>query len=211
MNGQTPLRVVVLLSGSGTTLQNFIDLKEKGELPVEIVAVISSRHDAYGIERAKRHGIPTQVIARKDFASWEEFNRSLSEAVNKIDPDLILFAGFMTLFRPDPKYYGRIMNVHPALIPAFCGKGMYGRHVHEAVIESGVKITGATVHFVDENYDTGPIIIQKAVEVLDSDTPESLAERVQAVEREIYPLAVRWFAENRLSIKGRRVIVDKTS
>ncbi|MEW6235262.1 MAG: phosphoribosylglycinamide formyltransferase [Candidatus Omnitrophota bacterium] len=202
---KTPLRAVVLLSGSGTTLQNLIDRRERGELPIDIVLVIASREDAYGLERAQKHNIPAQVISRKQFASWKEFNQALSLAVENAQPDLILFAGFMSLFRPDPKWYGRIMNVHPALIPSFCGKGMYGHHVHEAVIESGVKITGATVHFVDENYDTGPIILQKVVEVRDDDSPNSLAERVQAAEREIYPEAIRLFAENRLRIEGKRV------
>ncbi len=199
------LRTVVLLSGSGSTLQNFIDLTEAGQLPIEIVLVISSRKKAYGVERAKQHDIPAKIIPRKDFKSWEEFNDTLSKTIEAVDPDLILFAGFMSLFRPHPKYYGRIMNVHPALIPAFCGKGLYGHYVHEAVIESGVKITGATVHFVDEHYDTGPIILQKAVDVLDEDTPDTLAERVQAAERETYPQAIRLFAENRLRTEGKRV------
>ncbi|MBN2328014.1 MAG: phosphoribosylglycinamide formyltransferase [Candidatus Omnitrophica bacterium] len=205
MTASKPCRTVVLLSGSGTTLQNLIDRMERSELPIEIVRVISSRQDAYGIERARRHGIPTQVIARKDFETWETFNKALSQAVDAEDPDLICFAGFMSLFRPDKKYYGRIMNIHPALIPAFCGKGMFGHHVHEAVLEAGVKITGCTVHFVDENYDTGPIILQKAVEVYDDDTPDSLADRVQATEREAYPEAIRLFAEGRLHLDGRRV------
>lgn len=204
-----PCRTVVLLSGGGTTLQNLIDRKERGELPIDIVLVVSSRKDAYGIERAKKHGIPQQIIARKDFPTWELFNAALSAAVDSARPDLICFAGFMSLFRPDSKYYGRIMNVHPALIPAFCGKGMYGHHVHESVIESGVKITGCTVHFVDENYDTGPIILQEAIAVRDDDTPDALAERVQAAEREIYPEAIRLFAEGRLRIEGRRVKIGE--
>ncbi len=199
------LRTVVLLSGSGTTLQNFIDLMESGELPVDIVLVISSRKDAYGLQRAQNHGIPSKVISRKELGSWDHFNEEMAKTVNEADPDLILLAGFMSLFRPDPKYYGRIMNVHPALIPAFCGKGLYGHHVHEAAIASGVKITGATVHFVDEHYDTGPIILQKAVEVAEEDTPDTLAEKVQAAEREIYPEAIRLFADNRLRTEGKRV------
>ncbi len=198
-------RMLVLLSGSGTTLQNFIDLTERGELPVEIVGVLSSRRGVKGIDRAEKHDIPTRIVARKDFETWDEFNKALCDAVEPFEPDLIAFAGFMSLFRAPEKYYGKIMNVHPALIPAFCGKGFYGHHVHEAVIESGVKITGATVHFVDEEYDHGPIILQKAVEVLDDDTPDSLAERVQAVEREIYPEAIRLFVEGRLRVEGRRV------
>ncbi len=199
------LKVAVLLSGSGTTLQNLIDLMEAGELPIEIILVISSQNDAYGIERAKKHNIPARVFPRKEYPSWEKFNQAVSDAVIEVNPDLIVLAGYMSLFRTDPKYYGRIMNIHPALIPSFCGKGVFGHHVHEAVIEMGVKISGTTVHFVDENYDTGPIILQKAVEVYDEDTPESLAERVQAAEREIYPRAIRLFHENRLRVEGRRV------
>ncbi len=198
-------RMLVLLSGSGTTLQNFIDLAEAGRLPVDIVGVISSRRGVKGIERAENHSIPVQVVARKDYDTWEKFNEALCEAVETFEPDLIAFAGFMSLFHAPQKYKGKIMNVHPALIPAFCGKGFYGHHVHEAVIESGVKITGATVHFVDEKYDHGPIIMQKPVEVLDDDTPDSLAERVQAVEREIYPEAIRLYVAGRLRVEGRRV------
>lgn len=199
------LRGVVMLSGNGTTLQNFIDLSERGELPLEIALVISSKKYAYGIERAKKHNIPTVVIARKDYKTWEDFNHALTDAVNQVQPNIILLAGFLSLFRPGAQYHGKIMNSHPALIPSFCGHGMYGHRVHHAVVESGTKITGATIHFVDEQYDTGPIILQKAVEVLPGDTPDSLAERVQAVEREIYPEAVRLFAEGRLRIVGKCV------
>ncbi|HOL94027.1 MAG TPA: phosphoribosylglycinamide formyltransferase [bacterium] len=209
MTSTKPLRCVVLLSGSGTTLQNLIDQQELGQCPIEIVRVISSHKEAFGLERARKHNIPAVAFHRKDYDTWEAFNEDLVRAVDEVKPDLILLAGFMFLFRPGPEYHGRIMNVHPALIPAFCGKGMYGHHVHEAVLAYGVKITGATVHFVDEGYDTGPIILQKAVEVYDDDTPETLAARVQAAEREIYPEAIRLFAANRLRIEGRRVkIVD---
>ena len=206
---QTP-RMLVMLSGGGTTLQNFIDLIGAGNLPVAIVGVISSRKDAYGLVRAEKHGIPATVVARKEFDTWEAFNEALCEAVDSYQPELIAMAGFMSLFRPGPRYNGKILNVHPALIPAFCGKGLYGHHVYEAVIESGVKVTGATVHFADEEYDHGPIIIQKTVEVLDDDTPDSIAERVQAVEREIYPEAIRLCAEGRLRVEGRQVRILPT-
>lgn len=205
MNSTKSLRCVVLLSGGGTTLQNLIDQQEQAKCPIEIVLVISSHKDAFGLERARKHNLPARAIHRKDYATWEEFNRDIVQAVEDVKPDLILMAGFMFLFRPGSEYHGRILNVHPALIPAFCGKGMYGHHVHEAVLEYGVKVTGATVHFVDEGYDTGPIILQKAVEVYDDDTPDTLAARVQAAEREIYPEAIRLFAANRLRIEGRRV------
>lgn len=201
------VRAVVLLSGGGTTLQNFIDKAERGEIPLEIALVISSKKNAYGIERAKKHNIPVQVIARKDYKEWEDFNAALTAAVDEVNPDLILLAGFLTLFRPGPKYHNRIMNSHPALIPSFCGHGMYGHHVHQAVIDYGVRYTGATIHFIDEQYDSGPVILQKVVEVLPGDTPDTLAERVQAAEREIYPEAVKLFAEDRLKIQGRCVTI----
>ncbi len=202
-----PQRAVVLISGTGTTLQNFIDLSNRGELPLQIERVISSKSDVMGLERAKNHGLDAVVISRKEYKLWDEFNQALCDAVDEIDPDIILLAGFLSLFRPDPKYNGRMMNSHPALIPAFCGKGMYGHHVHKAVIESGVKISGATIHFVDQHYDTGPIIIQESAPVSFYDTPESLAERTQAIERRIYPEAIRLYAEGRLKIHGRRVEV----
>ena len=201
---QTP-RMLVMLSGGGTTLQNFIDLIDAGELPVAIAGVISSREDVYGLVRAEKHGIPSAVVARKAFDSWNAFNQALCDAADSFNPDFIVMAGFMSLFRASKKYHGKVLNVHPALIPAFCGRGFYGHHVHEAVIHSGVKITGATVHFADDEYDHGPIIIQRAIEVLDDDTPDSLAERVQALERQVYPEAIRLFVAGRLRIEGRRV------
>lgn len=200
-NQKTPLRTVVFLSGSGSTLQNLIDLQERGELPIEIVYVISSRPDAYGIIRALNHNIPTATISRKDFSSLDDFNASVSRTIDTIHPDLILLAGYMSLIQLDEQYRGKILNVHPALLPNFGGKGMYGHHVHEAVIASGTKTTGATVHFVDQEYDTGPIILQKEVEVLEDDTPDTIAERVQAAEREIYPEAIRMFASGKAKME----------
>lgn len=199
------LRLVVLLSGGGTTLQNLIDRSERGGLPARVEGVISSRAGAFGLERARRHGIPAMAVPRREFADDGSFNEALWQAIEPFRPDLVVLAGFMSLLRVPPAYHLRIVNVHPALIPAFCGKGMYGHHVHEAVLAYGAKITGATVHFVDEQYDHGPIIIQRACPVLDDDTADTLAERVQAVEREIYPLAIQWIAENRVRVEGRRV------
>jgi len=202
-----PLRAVVLISGRGTTLQNFIDKTNAGEISLKIERVISSKREAYGLERARKHDIDAITIPRKEFEIWDQFNQAISDAVEEVQPDIILLAGFLSLFRPDSKYDGKMMNSHPALIPAFCGKGMYGHHVHKAVIETGVKISGATIHYVDQHYDTGPIIIQEPTPVYFEDTPETLAERVQAIEREIYPKAIQLFAENRLNIHGRRVEV----
>jgi len=208
-NPQTPLRTVVLVSGSGSTLQNLIDLQNRGELPIEIVYVISSRQNAYSMTRALNHNIPTAAVCRNDFSSWDEFNAAVSKTVDQIHPDLILLAGYMSKIELDEKYRGKVMNVHPALLPAFGGKGMYGHHVHEAVIAGGVKTTGATVHFVDGEYDTGPIILQKEVEVLEGDTPETLAERVQAAEREIYPEAIRMYAAGLVSFHSKHSIKNK--
>ena len=199
------LRLAVLLSGGGTTLENIFTHIESGKLDATVVCVISSRHGVYGLERARNHGAPAITIARKDFADTPSFSEAVWGEVRAHNADLVVLAGFMSLLEIDPAYNGRMMNVHPALIPSFCGHGMYGHRVHEAVIEYGAKISGATVHFVDAEYDHGPIIMQKAVPVLEDDTPDSLADRVQAAEREIYPQAIQLYAEGRLRIDGRRV------
>ncbi|HOF40401.1 MAG TPA: phosphoribosylglycinamide formyltransferase [Candidatus Hydrogenedentes bacterium] len=200
-----PLKIAVLLSGSGTTLQNLIDRAGSGELDVQFVCVIGSRTGAYGLERARKHDIPAIPIVRKDYGSLDEFNAAIWDTVRRHGAELVVLAGFMSLLQIPGDYENRVINVHPALIPAFCGKGMYGHHVHEAVIEYGVKLSGATVHFANNIYDAGPIILQDAVPVLDNDTPDTLAERVQAKERELYPKAIRLFAEGRLRVEGRRV------
>lgn len=201
------LRVAVLLSGSGTTLQNLMDRIAEGRLDAEIACVVASRAGAYGLERARGADIPTATVARKEFGDTETFSAAIWEEVGKHSADLVVFAGFMSLLSVPEAYAGRIMNIHPALIPAFSGQGMYGHHVHEAVLEKGAKVTGATVHFVDEVYDHGPIILQEAIPVHEDDTPDTLAERVQALERELYPRAVQLFAENRLQIQDHRVRV----
>lgn len=202
------LRLAVLLSGGGTSLQNLIDRRAAGTLPVDIVAVVSSRADAYGLERAKMAGIATEVVSSRDCnRDWGIHSAAVTETLDRYKPELIVLAGYMCLYRMPEHYVGRVMNVHPALLPAFGGKGLYGHFVHEAVLRHGCKVTGATVHFVDNEYDHGPIALQKAVEVREGDTPESLAERVQAAEREIFPEAVRLFAAGRLRLEGRRVQV----
>jgi phosphoribosylglycinamide formyltransferase-1 len=199
------LRIAVLLSGSGTTLENLIEHRAKALLDVDIAAVVSSRPNAYGLERARRHGIPAYPLDRRAHAEEAAFQEALHRVLDAVQPDLVALAGFLSRFELRGRYAGRTMNIHGALIPAFCGKGFYGMRVHRAVLEYGVKVSGATVHFCDEEYDTGPIILQKPVPVLDDDSPESLAERVQAAEREIYPRAIQLFAEDRLRIEGRRV------
>ena len=200
-----PLKLAVFLSGSGTTLQNILDRAAARELDARVVCVISSRPGVYGLERAKLAGIPAIAVPRTNYASEAAFGDAVWAETRKHSPDLVALAGFMSLLPIPADFRGRIMNVHPALIPAFSGKGMYGPHVHEAVIAYGAKVTGATVHFVDDEYDRGPVILQSAVPVLEDDTPETLAERVQAAEREIYPKAIQLFAEGRLRIEDRRV------
>jgi len=195
----------VLLSGGGRTLQNFIDRIDKGKLDAKIEVVISSRPEVKGIERAQAHGIDAFVVARKEYADTKSFSKAINKILAKYDIDLIVMAGFLSLYQAPKKLKDKMMNIHPALIPSFCGDKMYGHHVHEAVIEYGAKVTGCTVHFADEQYDTGPVILQKAVPVLDDDTPDSLAARVFEVECELYPRAIQLFAEGRLLVEGRRV------
>ena len=201
------INIGVLLSGSGTTLENVLGCIARGELDVTIQCVVSSRKDAFGLERARRNGIPAAAVPKKAYGDWPTFNDAIWRELDAYDLDLIVLAGFMSKLAVPEKFVNRIINVHPALIPAFCGKGMYGHHVHEAVIEYGAKVSGVTVHFVDDEYDHGPIILQECVPVLDTDTPDSLAERVQTKERELYPQAIQLFAEGRLRVDGRKVYV----
>jgi phosphoribosylglycinamide formyltransferase-1 len=199
------VRLAVLLSGSGTTLQNLLDCIADGTLGAEIAVVVSSRADAFGLERARRADIPAMAVPRKECRDGDDFNDRLHEVLAEHDVDLVVLAGFLSLFQQRQRYAGRVLNIHPALIPAFCGPGYYGQKVHRAVIESGVKISGCTVHFADEQYDHGPIILQAAVPVLDDDTPETLASRVHEAEKKLYPEAIRLWAAGRLKIVGRRV------
>jgi len=207
---QRPVRLAVLLSGGGRTLQNFIDRIERGQLDARIEVVISSRPEVKGIERAEAAGIDALVVARKEYADTDAFSDAVNEILARYDVDLIVMAGFLSLYHAPQNLRDRMMNIHPALIPAFCGDKMYGHYVHEAVLEYGAKLTGCTVHFADDEYDSGPVILQKAVPVLDDDTPESLAARVFEVECELYPQAIQLFAEGRLVVVGRRVrVLDK--
>lgn len=195
----------MLLSGEGTSLENLIERIAHGEVPGRVVLVLASKEGAGGLARASRHGIPALAVPRKQFRDSKAFNDALHAELERHDPDLVLLLGFLSPFELRGRYEGRALNVHPALIPAFSGKGFYGTRVHEAVLAAGVKLSGATVHLVDEEYDHGPIVLQRAVPVLDDDTPATLAARVQAVERELVPEAVRLFANGRLEIRGRRV------
>jgi formyltetrahydrofolate-dependent phosphoribosylglycinamide formyltransferase len=200
-----PLKIAVLLSGGGTTLQNLIDRIGAGELNAQIQCVVSSRADAYGLVRAAEHRIPSALVTRTEFSDKVAFSAALWSEIRKYDVDLVVMAGFMSLLDVPDDFTNRIVNVHPALIPSFCGKGMYGHHVHEAVLAYGAKVTGVSVHFANAQYDEGPIILQAAVPVLEDDTPDTLAERVQAKEREVYPQAIQLIAEGRVSVEGRRV------
>lgn len=200
-----PINMAVLLSGSGRTLQNFIDRIDAGKLDARIIVVISSRADAYGLERSRNHNIPAVVISSRKHKSFDALSEAIAVELDKHPVDLVAMAGFMCLFHMPEKFIGRAMNIHPALIPAFCGKGYYGHHVHEAVLNYGAKVSGCTVHFADNEYDHGPIILQKVLPVLEDDTPDTLADRVFELELEAYPEAVQLFAEGRLKVEGRKV------
>ena len=191
------LRLAVLISGGGTTLKNFIDQIAAGKLDAQIKIVISSSPAAGGLRFAADAQIPFIVLDRKDFESTEAFSRALFARCRAAAVDLVLLGGFLKLISVPPDFEGRVMNIHPALIPNFCGQGFYGRKVHAAVLAAGAKESGCTVHFVDNQYDHGPIILQRSVPVLPDDTPESLAHRVFEVECETYPEAVRRFAAGR--------------
>jgi phosphoribosylglycinamide formyltransferase-1 len=198
------LRLAVLLSGSGSSLENLIERIAKGTLEAEIVAVIASRASAFGLERARRHGVPAHAVERRAFDDSAAFNDAIHEILDEACPDLLVLAGFLSKLELR-RYDGRTMNIHPALIPAFSGPGFYGERVHRSVLEAGVKLTGVTVHFCNEEYDQGPIILQEALPVLDEDTVDSLAGRVLELEHELYPRAIQLFAEGRLLVEGQRV------
>lgn len=201
------LKIAVLVSGGGTNLQAILDAQDNGIIKSgEVVAVISNKADAYALKRAKNHNVAAYAIERKDFNDNNAFIDSLLDQLDKIQPDLIVLAGFMCIL-PDKfikSYENRIINVHPSLIPSFCGDGHYGIHVHEKALEYGVKVSGATVHFVNEITDGGAIILQKAVDVLDNDTPESLQKRVmEQAEWIIMPQAIELFCSGRIEIIDR--------
>ncbi len=201
--------IAVLVSGGGTNLQALIDAQGRGELiNGRITAVISSTPSAYALERAKAAGIPGYVAARKDYPSSQAMTAALVNKLKGLDIDLVVLAGFMVILTGEMvrAFPNAILNVHPALIPSFCGAGYYGLHVHEAALAYGVKLTGATVHFVNEEPDGGPIVLQKAVEILEGDTPEVLQRRVmEQAEWHILPQAVSLFCEGRLRVEGRIV------
>ena len=205
------LEVLVLVSGGGTNLQAIIDAVEKKAVRnTHIAGVISNNKKAYALERAEKHGIANLCISPKDFSTRDEFNDSFMEAVDRFQPDLIVLAGFLVVIPPAmiEKYRNRIINIHPSLIPAFCGTGFYGLKVHEAALARGVKVAGATVHFVDEGTDTGPIILQKAVEVEPGDTPEVLQKRVmEQAEWKILPQALDLIAGGKVTVQDGKAVI----
>ena len=203
------LSLVALASGGGTNLQAIIDNIEAGKLDAQIKAVISNNSKAGALERARNHNIPAIHLSHKQFDTPEEFDRKLLSILKENETDLVILAGYMKkLSSPVVRAYkNKILNIHPALLPTFGGKGMYGIHVHEAVINSGVKVTGVTVHLVDEIYDHGAIIVQKCVPVLSDDTPETLQQRVLPHEHELYSKAIQLFAEDKVEIKDNKAII----
>ncbi len=206
-------RIAVLVSGGGTNLQALLDAQGRGGLSDgEIAVVISSKPGVYALERAGKAGVEALTVARKDYPDAESFCRALLETLETRGIDLVVLAGFLSILTPEfvRTYENRIINVHPALIPSFCGKGAYGLHVHEMALEYGVKVTGATVHFVTEGADEGPIILQKAVDILPEDTPESIQRRVmEEAEWKLLPKAVALFCERKLAVEGRKVIIKE--
>jgi phosphoribosylglycinamide formyltransferase 1 len=212
MPGQQ-IKLAVLISGSGRTLKNFIDLAADGELPVDIRLVVSSSAAAGGLRFAEEAGIATLVVRRESFpigaAGDKAFGEAVFTACRDAGVDFVVMAGFLKLVPIPDDFIGRVVNIHPALIPSFCGHGMYGNRVHQAVLDAGVKVTGCTVHFVDNEYDAGPIIWQQPVPVFDDDTADTLAKRVFEVEKEAYPLVLKQLAAGRIQLEGRRVITTK--
>ena len=206
------LRIAVCVSGGGTNLQAIIDSVADGRITnAEIVRVISNKTGVKALERAEKAGIPSVVVSRKDFSDKDAFNKALISAVDEAKPDLIVLAGFLVVLPEEltEKYTNKIINVHPSLIPSFCGVGFYGLKVHEEALKRGVKVTGATVHFVDAGCDSGPIIMQKAVEVQPDDTPESLQLRVmEQAEWIIMPKAIDLIANGKVTVEGRKVKVE---
>jgi len=205
MDTASPFRLVVLISGGGTTLRNLIEKTRAGTLRAEIPLVISSNPAAGGIRFAHEAGIPCEIIRRTYFASQDDFSRAVFDGCRAVEANLVVMGGFLKRLTIPDDFVNRVTNIHPALIPAFCGEGLYGHGVHEAVLEYGAKLSGCTVHFADNQYDHGPVILQKAVPVLDDDTPDTLAARVFQAECEAYPEALQLIADGRVTVEGRRV------
>ncbi|MFG0334413.1 MAG: phosphoribosylglycinamide formyltransferase [Maioricimonas sp. JB049] len=201
---EKPFRLAVLISGGGTTLVNFLEQIADGRLPAEIPLVIASRQ-CRGVDRARAAGLRCEVIRPRDYESVERFSDAVFAVLREVRADLVAMAGFLSRLQIPADFEGRVVNIHPALIPSFCGQGMYGRHVHEAVLARGCKVSGCTVHFADNEYDHGPIILQRTVPVLSDDSPDTLAARVFEAECEAYPEAIRLISQGRIRVHEGRV------
>ncbi len=199
------LRLGVLISGSGRTLQNFLDRSDAGTLLADVVKVISNKPEAYGLQRAENHGVPATVVSNGNFQDNEAFSQAITHELEEANADLVAMAGFLSFYLIPDRWRGRVMNIHPALLPSFGGAGYYGDRVHQAVLDYGCKVSGCTVHFADNRYDNGPIIVQRAVDVKEGDDAHSLADRVFEQELEAYPEAINLFAADRLRMEGRVV------
>ena len=206
-------KIAVLVSGGGTNLQALIDAEKSGELGCgKIACVISSNPNAFALQRAEQNGIKTHILVRKDYKDISSYSKAMRDLLLEEKADLIVYAGFMTILDHNvcDDFENRMINVHPALIPSFCGKGFYGLHVHEAALKKGVKVSGATVHFVTAECDAGPIILQKAVEVKDGDTPESLQKRImEEAEWKILPMAVKLFCQDKIKVIDGKTIISE--
>ncbi len=200
-----PLRLAVFISGTGRTLKNILDRIDAGRLTAEVCLVIASTPYARGLQFAEKAGIPIQMIESKDFDSRDECSEAMFQFCREADVDLVVLGGFVKLLTLPEDFEDRVLNIHPSLIPSFSGKGFYGHHVHEAVLKYGVKLSGCTVHFIDNQYDRGPVILQRAVPVLDDDTPDTLNDRVFEAECEAFPDALQLLATGRITLVGRKV------
>lgn len=205
--GNRALRIAVLLSGSGRTLENLIERSNAGELDIEIPVVISSRSSVRGVEIARNAGIETHIVTRREAPAPKELSEQVRRLLEPHEVDLMILAGYLLQLEILPEWRGRILNIHPSLLPLFGGKGMYGHHVHEAVLASGMKVSGCSVHIVTEEYDSGPIVAQRCVPIEPGDTPATLGARVFEAERELYPEVLRFFIEDRVRMSGDTVTI----
>ncbi|UCF43804.1 MAG: phosphoribosylglycinamide formyltransferase [Planctomycetota bacterium] len=199
------VRLGVLISGGGTTLTNILEYINQGRLNAKVAVTISSRSTVAGVEKAKKAGLNVKIIRKKDYPDIDDFSKRIEEEFVAANVDLVVQGGWLCLWKIPPRYENRVMNIHPALLPSFGGKGMWGHHVHEAVLAAGCKLSGCTVHFCTNEYDKGPIIVQRACEVKDDDTPDTLAARVFEQECIAYPQAIKLFAEGRIIVQDNNV------
>ncbi len=204
-----PLRIAVLISGGGTTLKNLIEKDQRGDIDLDFRLVVANKPHARGLRYAEKARIPTEIIEASRFETVQAFSEAVFGRCREADVQCVVMAGFLKRVEIPPDFANRVLNIHPSLIPAFCGKGYYGSKVHEAALDYGVKISGCTVHFADNEYDHGPVILQQAVPVKDDDTPQTLAARVFEAECDAYPIALRLFHEGRIGLSGRRVVIRR--